>query len=135
MLTTQKYIVYLKAHNKKDYIEGTKGIKFKDGLNNQASLKLSQLVQNPDFVYKGCVYSEGIRDYSVKIIPKSTLESSMNALAQFKKCIFLVEPQAQANFAFEYRKIVDEIELLKETRAVFFEKDDQQALAKMDQEL
>lgn len=56
-------------------------IELNDGLNNQASLKLSQLVQNPDFVYKGCVYSEGIRDYSLKIIPKSTLESSMNALA------------------------------------------------------
>ena len=37
MLTTQKYIVYLKAHNKKDYIEGTKGIKFKDGLNKSAN--------------------------------------------------------------------------------------------------
>jgi hypothetical protein len=35
-----------------------------------------------------------------------------------------VEPQAQANFAFEDRKIQHEIELLKETRAVFFDKDD-----------
>lgn len=59
---------------------------------------MSKIIDEPVFTYKGAVSSEGIVDLTVKVIPKILPEDTNNAMAQFTKCLFLVENKASIRF-------------------------------------
>lgn len=59
---------------------------------------LSKIIDEPVFTFKGAVSSEGVTDLSVKVIPKIIEENTDHAMAQFTKCLFVIENKASINF-------------------------------------
>lgn len=60
------------------------------------------------------------------------METSMNSLAQFKKCLFLIEPQSLSEKTFEYRKILREIEVMNTVRQAFVDNSDNHGITKVE---
>jgi hypothetical protein len=62
----------------------------------QADQKIERkkILDEPDFVYRGMLYSDGITDSNLKVIPSQT-EGSMSASNMFKQCLFMVEIQQE----------------------------------------
>ena len=58
-------------------------------LKAQEMKKLRNLAQ-PDFVYKGMLYTDGVTDQGIKIIPQVN-ELSQNGSNCFKQCLFRIE--------------------------------------------
>ena len=56
----------------------------------------------------------------------------MNSLAQFKKCLFLIEPQSLSEKTFEYRKILREIEVMNTVRQAFVDNSDNHGITKLE---
>ena len=54
--------------------------------------KQPRILESPDFKYKGLLYSDGITDKNIKILP-ATNDTSQNASNMFKQCIFKIEIQ------------------------------------------
>jgi hypothetical protein len=51
--------------------------------------KLRSLAQ-PDFTYKGVLYTDGVTDQGIKVIPQVN-ELSQNGANCFKQCLFRIE--------------------------------------------
>lgn len=54
------------------------------------SAKVSRLLGKPDYTYRGMVFSDGIIDSNMKVVPLQT-EESQNATNMFRQCLFMVE--------------------------------------------
>ena len=77
-----------------------------DDQNRKEQTKLQRLIVKPLYSYKGMIYSDGILDKDLKIIPKQSEENTINAKCQFKKCLFRVEIFDNCTFHMLYRKQV-----------------------------
>jgi len=56
------------------------------------NMRLSKIIDEPVFVYKGVLYCEGLNNMNLQVLPKRTPEDTQNAMSQFTKCTFIVEP-------------------------------------------
>jgi len=72
----------------------------------QMNLKLTKLMEQPAYTYKGVVYTDGIKEQSLSIIPKTTSDSTLNAKCQFKKCLFKVEMQAECKWTMYHKEML-----------------------------
>jgi hypothetical protein len=63
---------------------------------------LDKITDEPVFTFKGAISSEGVTDLSVRVIPKIIEENTNHALAQFTKCLFVIENKASIN----YKKLI-----------------------------
>jgi hypothetical protein len=52
--------------------------------------KNQRILAEPDFKYKGLLYSDGVTDLGVKVLPKQN-EMTNNASSLFKQCLFRIE--------------------------------------------
>ena len=52
--------------------------------------KPQRVLDDPDFKYKGLLYSDGVTDIGVKVLPKRN-EMTNNASSMFKQCLFRIE--------------------------------------------
>ena len=50
-----------------------------DDQERKAQQVLQKLIEPPQYTYKGIVFSDGILDKNVKIIPKQSVENTINA--------------------------------------------------------
>lgn len=87
-------------------------------------VKLQKLIEKPEHVYKGMVYSDGILDKSLKIIPKESEDDTLNAKCQFKKCLFRVEIFDNCTYHMLYKKQVAKVQATKEQREIILEQND-----------
>lgn len=60
------------------------------------------------------LYSDGILDKNLKIIPKESVEDTINAKCQFKKCLFRVEIFDNCSYHMLHRKQDTKVTNLKE---------------------
>lgn len=51
---------------------------------------MSRLLGKPDYTYRGMVFSDGIIDSNMKVVPLQT-EESQNATNMFRQCLFMIE--------------------------------------------
>ena len=75
-------------------------------------MKLMKLIDKPQYTYEGMVYSDGILDHTVRVIPKLSYSNTFSAKCQFKKCLFRVEIFDKCEYHNLYRaqfKVVEEI--------------------------
>jgi hypothetical protein len=86
--------------------------------------RLTKLQADPEYFYKGILYSEGIIDMSIKSIPKKTLEDTHNGTTQFKKCLFLIENLAEVEYSVLARQTKIEVQTKKAMRSLLLEKND-----------
>ena len=85
------------------------------------NLRLSKIIDDPVFVYKGVLYCEGLNNFNLQVLPKRTPEDTQNAMAQFTKCTFVVEPAQSIEKVVATRHLEKEIATIKDTRNQFFE--------------
>lgn len=52
--------------------------------------KSKRVLDDPDFKYKGLLYSDGVTDIGIKVLPKRN-EMTNNASSLFKQCLFRLE--------------------------------------------
>ena len=62
-----------------------------DDQDRKENVKLQRLIEHPLYTYKGIVYSDGILSKNLKVIPVESIEDTINAKCQFRKCVFRVE--------------------------------------------
>jgi len=67
------------------------------------NMRLNKLIDEPNFNYKGVIYCEGITNLNLEVLPKRTPEDTQNAVAKFKKCIFVVENAATIDTLLKFR--------------------------------
>lgn len=68
---------------------------------NQSQLNL----EHPDYTYKGILYSDGVTDQGIKVIPHSN-DSLQSACNLFKMCLFRIEVQQNCMFNMRARKLL-----------------------------
>ena len=87
-----------------------------DDQDRKENIKLQKLIESPAYVYKGMVYSDGILEKSLNVIPKDSLDDTKNAKCQFMKCLFRVEIFDNCTFHMLHRKQVFKLDELKKHR-------------------
>jgi hypothetical protein len=91
------------------------------------------VIDSPQFTYKGIVYGEGSIQMNLKVLPRETPEDTRNAKCQIQKCLFLVENKSRIHFKQLIQKKEKERDKVVEERKKVQEKNDYQALAKIDE--
>ena len=64
-------------------------------------------LEQPDFIYKGFLYSDGITDQGVKVIPKNN-NLAQNADSKFKQCLFRIEIKQSCDVNKRARELAKE---------------------------
>lgn len=82
----------------------------------QINMRLAKLIDDPVFVYKGVLYCEGLNNFNLQTLPKRTPEDTQNAMSQFTKCTFIVEPAWTIEKLIAKRIVEKEINSVKDTR-------------------
>ena len=101
----------------------------------QINMRLTKLIDDPVFIYKGVLYCEGLNNFNIQTLPKRTPEDTQNAMSQFTKCTFIVEPAWTIEKLVAKRMIEKEVANVKDTREQFFVLGDHQQVAKIDKKL
>ena len=70
------------------------------------------------------VYSDGILDKNLLVIPKVTERDTTNAKCQFRKCLFRVEIFDNCTYHMQHRAQVIKLEKMKATREDILETND-----------
>lgn len=70
------------------------------------------------------MYSDGILDKQLNVIPKDSVEDTINAKCQFMKCLFRVEIFDNCTYHMLHRKQVGKLQKLKEQREGILETND-----------
>jgi hypothetical protein len=52
--------------------------------------KQTRSLEEPDFKYRGLLFSDGVTDQGIKVLPKRNDKTS-NASSLFKQCLFRIE--------------------------------------------
>lgn len=71
----------------------------------QEMRKLRNLAQ-PDFIYKGVLYTDGVTDQGIKVIPQVN-ELSQNGTNCFKQCLFRIEIKQDCSANQKQRELIE----------------------------
>ena len=78
--------------------------------------KLTKVIADPEYIYKGMVFSDGILDRTLKVIPLNPVSDTFNATCQFQRCLFRIEVFDKCIFHEQYQKQEIKLQIMKVTR-------------------
>ena len=78
--------------------------------------KLKKLIDKPRYVYKGVVFSDGILDKDVFLVPEQSFSNTQNAKCQFKKCLFRIDIFDKCKYHVLYRQQIAKVEEVRGKR-------------------
>ena len=94
--------------------------------------KLTKVIADPEYIYRGMVFSDGILDRTLKVIPKDPARDTYNATCQFQRCLFRIEVFDKCIFHEQYQKQNIKLQEMRQRRQELQAQNDFEELSKFE---